>query len=338
MKILGIESSCDETSAAVVTEQREVLASVVASQLKVHAPYGGVVPELASRQHLRDLPRVIDETFSQAGLSWDDIDGIAATCGPGLMGALLVGLTWAKAAAFARQLPFIGINHLEGHLFASELNHPALPYPFVGLVASGGHTNLYLVTAGDLPEYELLASTRDDAVGEAFDKVAKLLGMPYPGGPAIEAAAKNHPQSGIRFTLPRMKDGSADFSYSGIKTAVRYLLESSRKAGKELVAAEIAAGFQKTVIEDLVRKTLAVIQKHEVHALVLTGGVAANRSLREAFSAAAHQEGIPFFSPPVEWCTDNAAMIASVGARYLAAGRRSAWDLPAYANLASMDS
>lgn len=336
MKILGIESSCDETSAAVVTEKREVLSTVVASQLEVHAPFGGVVPELASRQHLRDLPRVVNETLKMAGLDWDEIDGVAATCGPGLMGALLVGLTWGKAAAFARGLPFIGVNHLEGHLFASELNHPPLPYPFVGLVASGGHTNLYWVTSGDLPEYKLLASTRDDAVGEAFDKVAKLLGLPYPGGPAIEKAARQHPQTDIQFTLPRMKDGSYDFSYSGMKTAVRYLLENSKKEGTTLAVGEIAAAFQNTIVQDLVKKTFTVIQDHEVHALVLTGGVAANRPLREAFAAAAHDAGIPFFSPPMEWCTDNAAMIASVGARYLAAGKKSPWNLPAFANVGLM--
>jgi tRNA N6-adenosine threonylcarbamoyltransferase len=333
MEILGIESSCDETSAAIVTEERKVLASVVASQLEVHAPYGGVVPELASRQHLRDLPRVVEEAFAQAKLTWEDIDGIAVTYAPGLMGALLVGLSWAKAAAFARNIPFVGVNHLEGHLFAAELNQAPLPYPFLGLVASGGHTCLYLVRSGDLPEYELLAKTRDDAVGEAFDKVAKLLGLPYPGGPAIEKAARLSQPTSLKFTVPRMKDGSLDFSYSGIKTAVRYLLEKQAKQGTTFSAPEVAAAFQKTIVDDLLSKTFAVMEQHPVEALVITGGVAANGPLRERFSAAAKEKNLPFFCPPISWCTDNAAMIASVGARYIKAGKKSAWDLPAIANV-----
>ncbi len=333
MKILGIETSCDETAAAIVTQEQHVLASIVASQMHVHAPYGGVVPELASRQHLRDLPRVVEEAFQQADLGWDDIDGIAVTYAPGLMGALLVGLSWAKAAAFAGQLPFIGVNHLEGHLFAAELNQPPLPYPFLGLVASGGHTCLYLVHSGDLPDYELLAKTRDDAVGEAFDKVAKLLGLPYPGGPAIESAASASQPTSLKFTVPRMKDGSLDFSYSGLKTAVRYLLETQAKEGKTYSAEEIAAAFQKTIVDDLVRKTLLTMQAHPVKALVLTGGVAANRPLRERFTVAAKAKNLPFFCPPIAWCTDNAAMIAAVGARYLKAGKRSDWNLPAIANV-----
>ncbi len=334
MKILGIETSCDETAAAVVTDQREVLSSVVASQLNVHAPYGGVVPELASRQHVRDLPRIAAEALSRAHLSWSDVDGIAATHGPGLMGALLIGLTWAKAAAWARGLPFIGVNHLEGHLLACELNHSLLPYPFIGLVASGGHTSLYYVAAGDPPSYELLARTRDDAVGEAFDKVAKLLGLPYPGGPAIGKAAQEQPTvNTVRFTLPKMKDGSLDFSYSGLKTAVRYLLAKQDSRTVPLTVAEIATAFQRTIIQDLLAKALAAARRRPVQALVLTGGVAANRPLREAFARAAHENHLPFFCPPVEWCTDNAAMIAAVGARHLAVGQRSGWDLPAVPNL-----
>lgn len=334
MKVLGIETSCDETAAAIVTDQREVLSSVVASQLQVHAPYGGVVPELASRQHVQDLPRVVDEALRAAHIGWADVDGVAATHGPGLMGALLVGLTWAKAAAWARELPFIGVNHLEGHLLASELNHPDLPYPFIGLVASGGHTSLFFVSAGDPPSYTLLARTRDDAVGEAFDKVAKLLGLPYPGGPSIEKVAQEQPASeAVRFTLPRMKDGSLDFSYSGLKTAVRYLLAKRDTHAEPITTAEIATGFQNTIIQDLLKKALEAIHRHPARALVLTGGVAANRPLREAFARAAHEKQLPFFCPPIEWCTDNAAMIAAVGARHLAAGQRSGWDLPAVPNL-----
>jgi N6-L-threonylcarbamoyladenine synthase len=282
---------------------------------------------------LRDLPSVAEEAFHQAGLGWQDIQGVAATHGPGLMGALLVGLTWGKAAAFARSLPFMGVNHLEGHLLAAELEKTPMPRPLAGLVASGGHTNLYLIEGGNPPAYQLLASTRDDAVGEAFDKVAKLLGLPYPGGPAIEAAARSFPAPRVRFTLPRMKDGSLEFSYSGLKTAVRNLLDQTRRREETVDSAEIAAAFQQTVIKDLMNKTFGAMAAHGVKTLILTGGVAANRPLREAFAAEAGKRGLSFYSPPREWCTDNAAMIALAGARRLASGERSPWDLAADPNL-----
>lgn len=333
MLILGIETSCDETSAALVTDQGEVRSSVVATQLKLHAPFGGVVPELASRQHLADLPRVVAEAFARAGVTWEKVDGIAVTHGPGLMGALLVGLTWAKAAAFARGLPLIGVNHLEGHLAAVELNQPRLPRPFIGLVASGGHTSLFRVEGSAQPEYRLLASTRDDAVGEAFDKVAKLLGLSYPGGPAIEKAARTATPGTIKLTAPRMKDKSLDFSYSGLKTAVRYLLETASREGRAVDPAAVAFAFQDTIVRDLVGKTLAAVQAQGVSAFALTGGVAANRCLRETFAAECSRAGVAFHCPPFEWCTDNAAMIALAGGRRLAAGERSGWDLPAVPNL-----
>jgi N6-L-threonylcarbamoyladenine synthase len=338
MFFLGVETSCDETAAAIVNEDGKVFSSVVASQLDLHAPFGGVVPELASRQHLRDLPRVTAEAFQQAGIGWDRLDGVAATHGPGLMGALLTGLTWAKAAAYARSLAFVGVNHLEGHLLAVELNQPRLARPFVGLIASGGHTSLYRVEEGRPAVYHLLARTRDDAVGEAFDKVAKLLGLPYPGGPAIEKAAASWHSSSerasrMKFTAARMKDGSLEFSYSGLKTAVRNVLATAREKGEPVEIAEVADAFQKTIVRDLVTKSLAIVRSEGVGALALTGGVAANRSLRETFRLECEKAGLDFYCPPIPWCTDNAAMIAVAGARRLLAGQRSGWDLAAEPNL-----
>lgn len=329
MLVLGVETSCDETAVAVATEEGKVLSSVVASQLKVHAAFGGVVPELASRQHLQDLPVVAAAALQQAGLEWPQIQGVAATHGPGLMGALLVGLTWAKAAAFGRGLPFIGVNHLEGHLKAVEIEHPPLPRPFLGLVASGGHTNLFRVDAGVLPVYRLLARTRDDAVGEAFDKVAKLLGLPYPGGPAIEKIAQQSNGQEPRFSQPKMKDGSLGFSYSGLKTAVRYALEDARCQGRNLRPEEVAAAFQKTIVADLVAKTLTAAETEGIRVLALTGGVAANQFLRDGLCAAARTRGLECIVPPRPWCTDNGAMIAVAGAQRLVAGERHGWDLPA---------
>ncbi len=332
MRILGIESSCDETAAAIVSEGR-VLSSLVATQHDVHARFGGVVPELASRRHMENIVPLILTALEEADLTLDDLDGIAVTYAPGLLGSLLVGLSAAKAIAYARNLPIIGVNHLEGHLHAAELEYGAIPSPYVGLVVSGGHTSLYLVHGfGNL---KLLGATRDDAAGEAFDKVAKLLELGYPGGPAIDRASLTGNPKAFRFTKPRFSsDDSLDFSFSGIKTACLLIHRGAVAKGdvSEQFTADLAASFQEAVASILVDRTLDAVRRHGARACVLAGGVAANRRLRELLKQRADDAGVPCFIPPMALCTDNAAMIAYVGARHLEAGRRSDYTLNAVAN------
>ena len=351
--ILGIESSCDETGAAVVRSGQQILSNVVASQIATHQPYGGVVPELASREHLRAIVPVVRQALAEAGQTYESVDALAVTQGPGLAGALLVGISFAKALAFALEKPLIAVNHLEGHIHAVLLEQrqsgdAALQFPVLALVVSGGHTHLYLARReGDCWTYENIGRTRDDAAGEAFDKVAKLLGLGYPGGPVIDRLAPHGDPAAVKFqtsqikhrdrrdrNLPQAEGARFDFSYSGIKTAVlRYVetenlkpsIEARRQAlaGKDEPALEdylkvcdrqtlgLVASFQRSMVDDLVTKTLAAAQEYDVQTLFVSGGVAANRELRAAFERDAGMQGLPVFFPSRSLSTDNAAMIAA---------------------------
>jgi N6-L-threonylcarbamoyladenine synthase len=317
--ILGIETSCDETAAAVLADGTKILASVVASQDQVHAPYGGVVPELASRRHVEAIVPVIRKALSDASVSLADLTGIAVTQGPGLVGSLLVGCSVAKSLAYVRRLPLVGVNHLEGHIFAAFLQEPSPDYPFLALVVSGGHTALYL--ARQPLAYQLIGQTRDDAAGEAFDKVAKLLGLGYPGGPAIERVAQSGDPSAVSLPMAQITDGAPDFSFSGIKTAVSLHVKRARPLSAERVQ-DVAASFQATVVKMLAQKTVRAALSLGVRRLVLTGGVAANKELRAALGAEASERGWELFIPPPALCTDNAAMIAAAGQARLLAGER----------------
>lgn len=325
MLILGIETSCDETAAALVEDGKIIYSNVVASQLKLHEKFGGVVPELASRAHLRALPLILKEAYHQAGISPRAIEGVAVTYGPGLIGSLLVGVSMAKSLSYVHDLPLMGVNHLEGHIHSASLNHSVHP-PFVSLVASGGHTSLIFVK-GD-GDYRLLGATRDDAAGEAYDKVAKLLGLKYPGGPEIDRLAQEGDKDKIKFPRPYLPD-SFDFSFSGLKTAVLYYLRDRKKlpvTSPGLPAAEIAdiaAGFQASVVDVLVEKSLRAVKEMKVKTLVVGGGVTANRSLRKALRERAGECGIKVLMPPSDLATDNAAMIAAAGYYRLRQGQRS---------------
>jgi N6-L-threonylcarbamoyladenine synthase len=328
--ILGIESSCDETAAALLADGGKVLSSVVASQDEIHARYGGVVPELASRRHLEVILPVIQRALADADLGLGDLGGIAVTQGPGLIGSLLVGCSVAKALAYVHRLPLVGVNHLEGHIFAAFLQEPKPTYPFLALVVSGGHTALYL--ARQPLGYTQVGQTRDDAAGEAFDKVAKLLGLGYPGGPIIERTARAGDPSAIRFPLAQITDGAPDFSFSGIKTAVALFVKKNRPLSEQLIE-DIAASFQATVVRALVRKTVKAALRLGVRRILLTGGVAANKPLRSALGAETEERGWDVFIPPPPLCTDNAAMIAAAGHARLRAGERAALSMNAVPDL-----
>jgi N6-L-threonylcarbamoyladenine synthase len=332
-RILGIESSCDETAAAVVVDGRRILSNVVSSQAAVHAPYGGVVPELASRHHIENVVPVVQKAMADAALRFDELDAVAVTQGPGLVGSLLVGLQVAKSIAYVHRKPLVPVHHIAGHIEAPFLAHGDIPLPALALVVSGGHTSLFEVPVRG--EYVLLGRTRDDAAGEAFDKVAKLLGLGYPGGPVIDRLSEGADDHAVEFKVAKISDGRPDFSFSGVKTAVLYhvrrtglpSVSSADEAPREI--RDLVASFQRAVVAALVRRLRQGAEQRHPRSLVLTGGVAANRRLRKDAAQAAEQLGLPLFVPPLDLSTDNAAMIAAAGYLGYQAGRRAGWDLNA---------
>src|SRR5882724_12081714 len=333
MLVLGIETSCDETAAAIVRDGCEIVSSVIASQIETHKRFGGVVPGLASREHLDKIVPIVDEAFERARIQPHEIDGIAVTVGPGLVGSLLVGVSYAKAMAFALQKPLVGVNHIEGHVYSVAFENPPVEYPALALIVSGGHSNLFFVPAPG--KYKVLARTRDDAAGEAFDKVAKMVGLGYPGGPIIERLAREGNQRAVKFSIPRMGDGRPDFSFSGLKTAVtRHVRETSLQpltngAEPSQAIKDLAASFQSVVVRSLVGTTERVARDYAPKTLIVAGGVACNEALREAAQDAASRMGIPVYFPSRHLSTDNAAMIAAAGTVKLQAGERAGFDLNA---------
>ena len=330
MLVLGVETSCDDTAAAVLLDGRTVLANLVSSQDAVHGPFGGVVPELASRQHVRHILPILDGALKKAGVDLKDLDGIAVTRGPGLVGSLLVGLSVAKGISFRWGIPYVGINHLEAHLLGIFLEKE-VPFPYIGLLASGGHTLLYLVRG--FGDYLHLGGTRDDAAGEAYDKVAKMMGLGFPGGKVIDQLARHGNPKAVSFPRCRMKRGSLDFSFSGLKTAVWYYLKEQGKNKWATEKADIAAGFQEAVVDMLVRPTLRAARELGMSRIVLAGGVAANSRLRERMAEETREEGMEAHFPSPALCTDNGAMIALTGHHWLERGRRDDFFLNADADL-----
>ncbi len=331
IKILAIESSCDETAAAVVIDGRNVKSNVISTQIPVHTLYGGVVPEIASRKHIERINQVINEALSQAQMSLSDMDAIAVTYGPGLVGPLLVGVAEAKAIAYAKKLPLVGVHHIEGHISANYIEYPELEPPFLCLVVSGGHTHLVRVV--DYGKYEILGRTVDDAAGEAFDKVARAIGLGYPGGPKVEAAARSGDPEAIPFPKGRVGDSEYDFSFSGLKSAVLNYMNREKMAGHKVNENDLAASFQKAVVDVLVEHGMKGLEEYGATKFAIAGGVASNQALRGAFETACKDRGVEFFCPSPILCTDNAAMIGAAGYYEYMAGRRDGWDLNAIPGL-----
>ncbi len=329
--ILAIESSCDETAAAVVVNGRDVRSNVISSQIALHTLYGGVVPEIASRKHIEKINQVITEAMEEAEASWEDLDAIAVTYGPGLVGALLVGVAEAKAISYARKLPLIGIHHIEGHISANYIENKELEPPFLCLVVSGGHT--HLVKVADYGKYEILGRTRDDAAGEAFDKVARAIGLGYPGGPKIEKVSHEGNPHAMEFPRPKIADGPYDFSFSGLKSAVLNYLNSCQMKNIPIVQADVAASFQKAVTDVLIGNAMRAIDEYGMKKFAIAGGVASNGTLREGMRAACEEKGVTFYHPSPIFCTDNAAMIGAAAYYEYKAGVRSGLDLNAVPNL-----
>lgn len=329
--ILAIESSCDETAAAVVKNGREVLSNVINTQIAIHTEYGGVVPEIASRKHIENVNPVIRKALEDAGVTLDDIDAIGVTYGPGLVGALLVGVAEAKAIAFAKNKPLVGVHHIEGHISANYVENKELEPPFVALVVSGGHT--HLVKVNDYGEYEIVGRTRDDAAGEAFDKVARAIGLGYPGGPKIDKLAKEGNPDAIEFPRAHVDDAPYDFSFSGIKSSVLNYINSANMQGKEINHADVAASFQKAVVDALVSRAVRLAKECGMDKLAIAGGVASNSALRAAVQEECAKNNIKFYSPSPVLCTDNAAMIGAAAYYEYIKGVRHGYDLNAVPNL-----
>ncbi len=329
--ILAIESSCDETAAAVVRNGREVLSNIISSQIALHTVYGGVVPEIASRKHVEKMNGCIKAALSEADLSLNDIDAVAVTYGPGLVGALLVGVSEAKAIAFATGKPLIGVHHIEGHISANFIENKELKPPFMCLVVSGGHSHLVVVK--DYGEYEIVGQTRDDAAGEAFDKVARAIGLGYPGGPKIDAAAKKGNPEAFSFPQAKIADAEYDFSFSGLKSAVLNYINQAKMQGQELDPNDVAASFQKAVVDVLVGHAIRACKEYKINSLAIAGGVASNSALRELMEKECAKEGISFYKPSPVLCTDNAAMIGAAAYYEYQKGKRFGLDLNAVPNL-----
>ncbi len=329
--ILAVETSCDETAAAVVENGREVLSNVISSQIALHTLYGGVVPEIASRKHIEKINQVMAEALLQAGKKLSDMDAIAVTYGPGLVGALLVGVSAAKAVSFASGIPLIGVHHIEGHISANYIENKDLEPPFVCLVVSGGHSHLVVVK--DYGEYEILGRTRDDAAGEAFDKVARAIGLGYPGGPKIDKVSKEGNPDAIAFPRAKVGDSDYDFSFSGLKSAVLNYLNSCEMKGEPFSQADVAASFQKAVVDVLTEHSMHAVEACGMKKFAIAGGVASNSALREALAGACEERGVTFYHPSPLLCTDNAAMIGAAGYYEYLKGVRHGYDLNAVPNL-----